>query len=498
MRFTRRSILKAAAAAPALALAAAAPKSFQPTWESLKQYQCPEWFRDAKFGIWAHWGPQCVPEQGDWYARNMYIEGSPQYQWHAAHYGHPSKFGYKDIVQLWKAEKFDPENLLRRYRAAGAKYFVSMGVHHDNFDIWNSKHHPWNAARVGPKKDIVGLFARAARNHGLRFGVTEHLERSYSWFNVNKGADKQGPHQGVPYDGNDPKYKSLYFPKHDDTNSRYPRNPPDWWKQQWARRIADLVDQHRPDLLYTDGAVPFGEVGRGLLAHYYNANMQQHSGALEAVYTLKKPNDDEHGEYVEGIGVRDVERGVVDDIYPAPWQTDTCIGTWYYNGGIQYKTARIVIHMLADIVSKNGNLLLNFPLRPDGTLDPEEDQVLEAITGWMGVNGEAIHATRPWKIFGEGPARQEKSGHFNERNFRGYTASDFRFTVKGKTLYAICMGWPEKRMVVASLAGQAGVARVEMLGVKGPLQWSRTDKGLVVEMPREKPCDYAVALRISL
>ena len=498
MRFTRRSVLKAAAAAPALALGAAAPKSFQPTWESLKQYQCPEWFRDAKFGIWAHWGPQCVPEQGDWYARNMYIEGSQQYQWHAAHYGHPSKFGYKDIVPLWKAEKFDPENLIRRYQAAGAKYFVSMGVHHDNFDIWNSKHHPWNAARVGPKKDIVGLFAQAARNHGLRFGVTEHLERSYSWFNVNKGADKQGPHQGVPYDGNDPKYESLYFPKHDDTNMRYPKNPPDWWKQQWARRIADLVDQHRPDLLYTDGAVPFGEVGRGLLAHYYNANMRQYGGALEAVYTLKKPNDDEHGEYVEGIGVRDIERGVVDDIYPAPWQTDTCIGTWYYNRGVQYKTAQIVVHMLADIVSKNGNLLLNFPLRPDGTLDPEEDQVLEAITRWMGVNSEAIHATRPWKIFGEGPTTQEKSGHFNERNFKGYTASDFRFTVKGKTLYAICMGWPGKQMVVASLAKEARISRVEMLGVKGPLQWSRTDRGLVVEMPREKPCDYAAALRISL
>jgi len=439
--------------------------------------------------------------QGDWYARNMYIEGHVQNKYHVAHYGHPSKFGYKDILPLWKAERFDPETLIRRYKAAGAKYFVAMGVHHDNYDCWNSKHHRWNAVQAGPKKDIVGLWAQTARKHGLRFGVTEHLERSWSWFNVNKGADKEGPYKGVPYDGNDPKYQDLYFPPHEENGPRYPKNPPESWKQQWQRRILDLVDQHHPDLLYTDGAVPFGKYGLELISHFYNENVKAHGGKLEAVYTLKKPNDEDHGDYQEGAGVRDLERGVVEDIYPEPWQTDTCIGGWYYHEGIRYKTAQLVVHMLVDIVSKNGNLLLNFPLRPDGTLDAEEDRVLEGITKWMAINSEGIYGTRPWKIFGEGPTRQEAGGHFSERNFKGYTPADVRFTSKDKTLYAFVMGWPGKQAVVRALGtasrnAPGKISRVEMLGVKAPLKWTRNESALVVEMPSGKPSEYAVTLRI--
>ena len=502
MTMTRRSALaRFAGAVPALRLQAA-PRQFEPTWESLKQYQVPKWFSDAKFGIWAHWGPQCVPETGDWYARNMYIEGSPQYEYHVQHYGHPSKVGYKDIVVEWKAEKFDAASLIRGYRKAGAKYFVSMGIHHDNFDLWNSKHHRWNAVQMGPKKDIVGLWQKAARQAGLRFGVTEHLERSWSWFNVNKGHDTKGPLAGVPYDGNDPKYADFYFPPHADNNRAFPVDPPDAWKQQWLRRITDLVDSYQPDLLYTDGGMPFGEVGRGLAAHFYNQSMQRNRGSLEAVYAVKNVPDGQHGEFQEGTCVLDLERGVVDAIRSQPWQTDTCIGNWYYKRDMQYKTAQTVVHMLVDIVSKNGNLLLNFPLLPDGTLDAQEEKVLAGITAWMAVNGEALYESRPWKIFSEGPTRTE-GGMFSERNFTAYTPDDVRFTQKGKDLYAWVMGWRAGDFAIQALGlgspQQPGkVARVEMLGVKTPLKFSQTDAALTVTFPPQKPGEIAYGLRVTL
>ena len=453
---TRRSALGLlGSAAPVLNSSAwaAAPSKFEPTWDSLKQYHYPEWFRDAKFGIWAHWGPQCVGEFGDWYARKMYIEGDPFYDYHLKKYGHPSKFGYKDIIQLWKAENFDPAKLMQRYKAAGAKYFVSLAVHHDNYDCWNSKHHKWNAVKAGPKKDIVGMWQKEAVKNGLRFGVTEHLERSYSWFNTNKGSDKKGPLAGVPYDGNDPKYVDLYHPKHDDTNPQYPVHPSEAWKQQWLKRIVDLIDSYKPDLLYTDGGIPFGDVGRQMVAHLYNQSMKWHGGKLEAVYNIKNVKDDKHGDYVDGCCVLDLERGVVSGIHPNPWQTDTCIGNWYYKKGMQYKTADIVIDMLLDIVSKNGNLLLNFPLRPDGTLDSEEDVVLAGITKWMAMNSEAIHGTRPWALYGEGPTQTE-GGQFGERKLKVYTGGDIRFTTKGRTLYASALAWPGSQAVVKSLGSE--------------------------------------------
>ena len=191
---------------------------FEPTWQSLQSFQCPEWFRAAKLGFWAHWGPQAVPMYGDWYARNMYLEGSDKYRFHWRTYGHPSKFGFKDICAAWKAENFDPDALMQQYQQAGARYFVALAVHHDNFDCWDSKHHGWNSVNIGPQKDIVGLWKQAATRYGLHFGVTEHLERSYSWFNTNKLADKAGPYAGVPYDGASSQYADFYFPHHGDVS----------------------------------------------------------------------------------------------------------------------------------------------------------------------------------------------------------------------------------------------------------------------------------------
>ncbi len=237
-----------------------APGPFQPKLESLQQYQCPEWFRDAKFGIWAHWGPQAVPMDGDWYARHMYEQGSGQYADHLARYGHPSTNGYKDIIPLWKAEKWDPDRLMSLYKQAGARYFVSMGCHHDNFDLWNSRFHRWNAVNMGPHRDVVGDWQRAAHKYGLRFGVSEHMGASFTWFQASHGSDKTGPLAGVPYDGADPRYEDLYHQRAAaDDKEWYSKDPR--WHREWYQRISDLIGNYHLDLLYTDGGVPFGHVG---------------------------------------------------------------------------------------------------------------------------------------------------------------------------------------------------------------------------------------------
>ena len=513
MFLTRREAIKLlAAAVPALRAARAGGRElahpnvsggpFQGTRESLAAYRVPDWFRDAKFGIWAHWGPQSAVEFGDWYARNLYIEGSRQYRHHLEHYGHPSKVGYKDIIPLWTAEAFEPDHLLSLYKQAGARYFVSMGVHVDNFDLWDSKHTRWNAVNMGPKRDIVGLFRAAARKQGLKFGVSDHLWCSYKWFSVAHGADRQGPLAGVPYDGADPANVDLYSdcPK---VHRELPWNEegiPEKWKQHWFARIKDLLDQYEPDLVYQDGPIPFGDWGLKLLAQYYNQNARQHGGRVEAVYTCKSRKDAELG-----ICVLDVERGVTDDIWPRPWQTCTCVGNWHYDREAQYKSPKRVIDMLVDIVSRNGNLLLNFPLNGQGTLDEQEMKILDEITRWMRVNGEAIFGTRPWKMFGAGPTVHEQNpdDKYTETGRKDLTAEDVRFTTKGRALYAFFMGWPAgRRLVVAPLAVgspkvRGRIRQVRLLGFPGKIDWRHDASGLVAQLPAERPSDYACVLKIE-
>ena len=498
MKITRRGFISLAGAAAmvgprVLATVPSAP-SFTPDFESLKQYRAPEWFRDAKLGFWACWGPEAVPEMGDWYARQMYIQGHPQYEDHLKRYGHPSKFGYKDMVPLWKGENWDPDRLMKLYKKGGAKYFCAIAQHHDNIDCWNSKFHRWNSVQMGPKRDVLGLWSQAARQHGLRFGVTEHLGASWNWYGVTKQSDKTGPLAGVAYDGADPKYADLYHSGNEKSKVEWwYRNVPDSFQREWFNRIKDLVDSYQPDLLYSDGSLPFGQYGRNLLAHFYNANLQQHEGKLEAVYNCKFGDDG--GEFAEGMCVQDLERGVQGGIKAEAWQTDTCVGDWYYKRGIRYKTPTTVIRMLVDIVSKNGNLLLNFPLRADGTLDAEEESILASLAEWISLNGEAIYNTRPWKVYGEG-ATAVSGGNFNEEKLR-YTAEDIRFTTKGGNLYAIALGWPESgTLTVRSLAG-ATVHKVRLLGIQEPLRWSRGAQGLVIQMPAQKPGEHAFALLIE-
>jgi alpha-L-fucosidase len=467
---------------------------FEPTWESLRKFECPQWFQDAKFGIWSHWGPQSLPMFGDWYARHMYVEGSDQYRYHLRQFGHPSRVGWKDMVQRWKAERFDPDGLMELYVNAGAKYFVAQAAHHDNFHNWNSKHHRWNSVNMGPKKDIVGMWQKAARKYELPFGFSEHIGATFNWYKVTKGADQVGPFAGVPYDGNDPAYEDFYLPNQNTANLEqewYTSNP--WWHPKWFAFVKDLIDQFQPDLLYSDGGVPFGEYGLNIISHLYNTSARLHGGVNQAVYNQK-----DRQESVYTVGVLDIERSQLPGILPHVWQTDTSVGDWFYNVKDVYKTPNHVVDMLVDIVSKNGNLLLNIPQRPDGTLDDECHYLLQSVGAWMRVNGEGIYGTRPWKVYGEGTSQVEIK-HFKE-DAVSWTIEDFRFTQKDGDVYAFQMKWPEGgKTVIRSLALEhvPAVGSVAVLGYNGPVQFEQTRRGLAIDLPEEKPVDFVPCYRVS-
>jgi alpha-L-fucosidase len=476
------------------------PVPFDATFESLATFECPDWFRDAKLGIWSHWGPQSVPRYGDWYARHMYRQGSDQYRYHLRTYGHPSEFGYKDVVKLWKAERFDPHELMDRFVAAGARYFVAQAVHHDNFFNYESAIHPWNSVKVGPGKDILALWKAAADQRGLPFGITEHLGATLGWTAVNKGSDKYGRFAGVPYDGADPAYRDFYL-----DNSRYlpaedveVQDP--WysddpgWHRHWLEAVTEMIDRYQPDLLYSDGPLPFGEIGYepGLraVAHLYNTSVRLH-GSNRAVYQQKDRRPE-----VSVVGVMDIERSQMPGIQSLPWQTDTSVGDWFYNVRDVYRTAGHVIELLVDIVSKNGNLLLNVPQQPDGTIDLECSQLLDDLGAWTKVCGEGIYGTRPFRVSGEGPSTVVIKGFTEDRV--SWTSSDYRFTRRDDTVYAFQLAWPDdRRAVIRSLAGHETVTGVRLLG-HGPVPFEQVEGILVVRLPDAPPVDAANCLALDV
>ena len=465
---------------------------FKPTFESFKSYKMPDWFRDAKFGIWAHWGPQAVPRHGDWYAKKIYQQGSSDYLYHVEHYGHPSKFGYKDIIPLWKAEKWNPEQLMALYKKAGAKYFVSMGTHHDNFFLWNSSIHKWNAVNMGPKRDVVGDWQKAAKKQGLRFGVSEHLAASYTWFQPSHGSDTSGPFKGIPYDGANPEYQDLYHTKAaTDDKGWLSKNLV--WQKEWLASINELIDNYHPDLLYSDSGFPFDTIGREMVAHFYNSNLLANKNGVDAVYNCKQPS--------QGMWVQDVERGVMDSICPFPWQTDTSIGDWFYRDGQKYKTAEEVIEMLVDIVSKNGNLLLNIVQTPEGDVEPDLIKSLEDIASWISVNGEGIYGSRPWKIYGEGPStvsKQEKGQFGGLKDVRKYQPTDIRFTMKNGNLYMFTLGIPTADITVKSLSSSLSqkIKSIQILGSKEKLSWKQDNETLSIIKPKSFPSQNVVCFKV--
>ena len=512
---------------------------FQASWPSLRAYKTPEWFRDAKFGMWAHWSAQCVPEQGDWYARRMYLQGDACYDHHLHTYGHPSKSGFMEIDNLWKADQWRPEELMGLYKAAGAKYFVSLANHHDNFDNFASTHHAWNSTRIGPMKDIVGTWAGVARSHGLRFGVSNHSAHAWHWFQPSYDYDPSGPQRGVRYDaytltkadgrgkwwdGLDPQElytgRNLVMP--DGINSIAAAN--DWhehhdrvWTEQppannpeftnsWFLRCQELMDKYQPDLVYFDNDdLPLGQAGLDVTAHFYNSSIAR-NGSLQCVVNGKNLQPDH-----TGAVTLDIERGRAKEILAEPWQTDTCIGDWHYKRSIfethTYKTPRTVIHTLIDVVSKNGNLLLSIPVRGNGTIDEDEHAFLTALATWFPANGEAIYGTRPFTVFGEGEQDLTDNKGFSEDKQRPYSSTDIRFTTKGPTLYAFFLGWPADEgrsgpLAIRSLARSSRhlaqpVRRVDLLGTDTALRFTQNSDALHVTLPERKPNEYAYVLRIT-
>ena len=335
------------------------------------------------------------------------------------------------------------------------------------------------------------------KKEGLRFGVSEHLGASYTWFQTSRGADKTGPMAGVPYDGNDPAYEDLYHPKTaPDDNEWLTKDPTN--QKNWLASITELIDMYQPDLLYSDSELPFGEVGKTMLAHLYNQDIAKNGGKLEAVYTCKlRPSN--------GRWVQDIERGVMDSISPFPWQTDTSIGDWYYRTGQKYRTGLEVIQMLVDIVSKNGNLLINVVQTPEGDLEPDVLVILDEIAKWTPANGEGIYGSRPWKIYGEGPStvkKQEKGRFGGLSDVRPYEATDIRFTIKGETLYAFCMGSPTENINIASLGKKSklndkAVSLVKMLGSNEKLTWKQEANALVINKPSKLPDWQVVTFKIE-
>lgn len=524
----RRSFLAGSAAlAGATAARAASPMGtasgpVQATWPSLVQhYRYPDWFRDAKLGIWSHWGPQSVPEQGDWYARLMYLQGHPMYAHHLKTYGHPSQTGMMEIQNRWTADRWDPEALMRRYVKAGAKYFMSLACHHDNLDCYDSRYHAWNAMRVGPKRDVVGIWAKTARDAGLKFGVSNHVAHAWHFYQPAYGYDPVGPRKGERYDafrltkadgkgkwwdGLDPQelYTGRYavMPDgidsleamnqwHDAHDGQWIETPPPGpmgahFVQKWLLRQTDLVEKYRPDMVYMDDhGLPFGPVGLEAVADYYNRSIDWH-GKIDVVVTGKQLKPHERF----GI-VQDVERGYTDHLWDEPWQTDTCIGDWFYNVARlkdrSYKTAEEVIQRLADVVSKNGNLLLSIPQRGDGTIDTEEEKILDDMAGWMAVNGEAIFGSRPWRRYGEGPT-QLQVGMQNEGTAKPFTGQDVRFTTNKGALYALFLGKPSRTATIRTLAAgrrQGRIERVTLLG-GGPVRHRQDATGLHLELPMDR------------
>jgi alpha-L-fucosidase len=499
--------------APVSGLAGEGP--YQPNWDSLLQYDAPDWYRDAKFGIWAHWSPQCVPEDGDWYGRNLYIEGNPQNLFHLDHYGPPSRFGYKDLCPQWTLLNWDPDALIERYKNAGARFFIALANHHDGFDTWASKHQPWNASAIGPHRDVVGAWAKAARAQGLRLGVTVHQGRNWWWFQPSHGKDSSGPLAGVPYDG------CLYAPQGNGQwwqaldpqrlySAKHPFDalPDASYVKNFYDRTRDLIDQHDPDLLYFDNPrVPLGWGGMNLAAYFYNHNIQTHGGKLEAVLTGK-----EMPPHLRKALVADIERGLTSNIMPYAWQSETCIGNWHYDRALYNKPGRYggylpprdVIHWLIDTVSKNGTFILNIPGKPDGTIDSKEIAVLDGIAAWMQANGDAIYETRPWKIYGEGP-HAVKTGSFQGNSIGALGEKDIRFTRSkdGRTLYAIALGWPSGPFTIQALGSQSlqrpgRIENVELLGTQERVQWKQLPGSLHLQLPENyRPAvNYAAALKV--
>ncbi|HEY5327468.1 MAG TPA: alpha-L-fucosidase, partial [Mucilaginibacter sp.] len=485
---------------------------YMPDWQQLSRtYRVPGWFREAKFGAWAHWDPQSMPEQGDWYSRNIYEEGQRVYNYHVKRFGHPSEFGYKDICHLWSVDKWDPDALAKLYVEMGAKYFVAMGNHHDNFDNWNSKYQPWNSVNIGPKQDIVGTWEKAARKQGLRFGIGFHASPPRTWGQFmpeRYKSDKTGPKKGIPYDGlmtiADGKGKwwegydpvDLYGPPHKSTDPSLV-SP---FANQFMWRVDDAISKYHPDLIYFDEAagsnlkdlgvsMGLGFLAPPLVANYYNKSLLWNRGKMDVVINLKciggKYNSfKDHPEQiplVEESLVKSSEGIIETDIMAYPFQTETTIADWHYRTGQKYMKSREIVKLLIENVCRNGAMLLNLTQHGDGHLDDEVVQTSKEIGAWLKVNGEAVYGSRPYEVYGEGDARYTR--------VRGF-------------IYVTLLRWPENNLIALPALREGGatigkVSSVSLLGSSLPITFQQDAEGLKISAKSKPDSSLAYVLKIS-
>lgn len=516
---------------------------YQPTWSSIEANYpgTPQWLREAKFGIWVHFGPQSAGESGDWYARKLYIEGSTAYENHLKRYGHPSEVGYKEVLRDWNPEKFSPKQLVELYEDAGARFLIIQGVHHDQFDMWDSNYQPWNSTKIGPHRDFMREWEKAARKAGMRFGITFHHEYSWWWWQTAFQSDTKGDKAGVPYDGNltledgkgtwwegmDPRYlyginlreykgvaeaaNSLWSPPQPGIFSGhldYAR----WYAKWWALRMMDAIEKYEPDFIYTDGTdqQPFSGSGTGtgykcdamqrVMADFYNRTLAR-KGEMDAfsIVKFRKPTNGT---------ITTCETAIPGDIKTdQAWMAETPVGDWFYGPDFVYSPDAVIRYLL-EIVARDGVFGLSIPIRPDGALDEACVGMLKEIGEWMRINGEGIYGSSAWKVLGEGadgklnvlPGGRIGSWQADHKFYN----TDFRFTVgRDGTLYAWCMTVPKagERLNIVSLGSGKGlldkkVTRVELMGTDSALDWKQTADGLEIVYPAAAALKTAVGFKV--
>ncbi|MEM6800452.1 MAG: alpha-L-fucosidase [Bacteroidota bacterium] len=476
-------------------------KKYEPNWESISQYQIPDWFADSKFGIFIHWGAYSVPAYGsEWYPRRMYEKGIVRnakgeikkkakdevYQYHKAKYGDPSKFGYKDFIPMFKGENFNANEWVDLFQKAGAKYVIPVAEHHDGFAMYKSTKTRWNAVDMGPKKDILGELAKASKAKGLKFGASSHYAFNWNYYTKEKGWDTE-----------DPQYADLYGRPHTQYEACDEEFLNHWWE-----RTTEIIDAYQPDVLWFDFYIDrpeFIPYHTKLAAYYYNKGLDWEKDVVLQTKNFHLES------FPAGSNVLDIERGKLADIRKFPWQTDTSVGknSWGYVSNWISKTPKTLVHDLVDIVSKNGCMLLNVGPKSDGTIPQDQADVLLAIGDWLNTNGEAIYDTRPWKRFGEGPT-EVKKGHHSEGKNKSFTAEDFRFTQKEGALYAVMLGWPEDGKARIKCLGEGNeyleqnIKSVSMLGHEGALDWNTTEEALEISLPAKASGEHAYTFKLML
>jgi alpha-L-fucosidase len=497
----RRTFLKTATGAAA---ALAAPRwlrgrpAYELRWDSLAQHPIPGWFADAKFGIFCHWSIYSVPAfENEWYSRNMYIEGSRANKFHNLVYGPPAKFGYKDFLPLFRAEKFNPEEWALLFRKAGARFAGPVSEHADGFSLWDSRVSEWCAARMGPCRDVVGELSRALRNEGLRFLATFHHQWLWGWYPT---ADKS-------VDAGNPKYAGLYGPYAPGSPFNYhgyrqhpTLPPPQGFQDTWEAKVKEVIDKYQPDHIYFDSRLEIIDERRRLdLVAYYYSQAEQRNQEVSLSYKQDALPAD--------VAVLDLECGRMGKIAPRPWLTDDIIdwNSWCYAQNPKYKSAARLVGQLIDVASQNGTLLLDVNPEADGVMPQATVDRLLAIGAWLQTNGEAIYGTRPWKIFGEGPTLA-KSGEFVETKTPEFSAGDFRFTSRWKTVYVFAFAWPQEKreFLIKSLnthdrlLAEGEIAHIELLGSDEKIVWRHDAEGLRINLTARRPNELASVFKILL